>query len=115
MGRKKKTREILTLEILYDEKEELDELIRSQDFHQLILDESIKVIEESIKIKQKEVKLFSISNLDCFVILEKSNFPKVLSKAIEFYEGKEDYDKCAELVKLKKEVNETKKGNKRGT
>ena len=51
MGRKKKTREILTLEILYDEKEELDELIKSQDFHQLILDESIKVIEESIKIK----------------------------------------------------------------
>ena len=114
MGRKKKTREILTLEILYDEKEALNELIGSQDFHQLLLDEAIKVIEESIKNKKTEVKLFLISNLDCFIILEKSNFPKVLSKAIEFYEGKEDYDKCAELVKLKKEVNETKKGSKRG-
>ena len=115
MGRKKKEREILTLEILYGHKEELDELLGSQDFHKLLIDESVKVIEESVKKKQKEVKLFLISNLDCFVILEKSNFPKILNKAIEFYEGEEDYDKCVELVKLKKMVNETKKGNKRTT
>ena len=71
MGRKKKERDILSLEIIYDHKEELEELIESKDFHQLLLDESIKVIEESLNMKKNEVKLFSISNLDCFVILEK--------------------------------------------
>jgi hypothetical protein len=58
MGRKKKVREILTLEILYDEKEELNELIGSQDFHQLLLDEAIKVIEESIKNKKQKLNYF---------------------------------------------------------
>jgi hypothetical protein len=58
MGRKKKLREILTLEILYDEKEELNELIGSQDFHQLLLDEAIKVIEESIKNKKQKLNYF---------------------------------------------------------
>ena len=114
MGRKKKEREILSLEILYDHKEELSELVESEDFHQLLLDESIKVIEESLKIKDNEVKLFSITNLDCFLILKKSNFSKVIDKTIKFYEAKEDYNKCAELIKLKKKVNETKKGTKRG-
>ena len=74
MGRKKKEREILSLEILYDHKEELNELVESEDFHQLLLDESIKVIEESLKIKDNEVKLFSMTNLDCFLLLKKSNF-----------------------------------------
>ena len=114
MGRKKKERDV-SLEIIYDHKEELEELIESRDFHQLLLDESIKVIEESLKMKENEVKLFSISNLDCFIILNKIDFPKVINKAIELYESLEDYDKCAELVKLKKKVNETKKRNKKNT
>ncbi len=113
MGRKKKEREILSLEILYDHKEELNELIENLDFHQLLLDESIKVIEESLKIKENEVKLFSITNLDCFILLKKSNFTKVIDQTIKFYESKEDYNKCAELIKLKGKVNETKKGTKK--
>jgi len=113
MGRKKKERDILSLEIIYDHKEELEELIESKDFHQLLLDESIKVIEESLNMKKNEVKLFSISNLDCFIILNRLDFPKVITKAIQLYESLEDYDKCAELVKLKKKVNETKKRNKK--
>jgi hypothetical protein len=113
MGRKKKEREILSLEILYDHKEELNELVESKDFHQLLLDEAIKVIEESLNKKENQVKLYSITNLDCFLVLEKSNFSKVISKVIQFYEAEEDYDKCAKLVKLKEKVNESKKRTKR--
>ena len=114
MGRKKKEREILSLEILYDHKEELDELVESKDFHQLLLDEAIEVIKESLTKEINEVKLYSITNLDCFLILQRSNFSKVISKAIKLYEAEEDYDKCAELVKLKEKVNESKKRTKRG-
>jgi hypothetical protein len=114
MGRKKKEREILSLEILYDHKEELDELVESKDFHKLLLDEAIKVIEGCLTKEINEVKLYLITNLDCFLILQKSNFSKVISKAIKLYEAEEDYDKCAELVKLKKKVNESKKRTKKG-
>lgn len=113
MGRKKKEREILSLEILYDHKEELNELVESKDFHQLLLDEAVKVIEESLTKEITEVKLYSITNLDCFLILQRSDFSKVISKAIKLYEAEEDYDKCAELVKLKEKVNESKKRTKR--
>ena len=36
-------KEILSLEILYEYKEELDTLLEDEDFHQLILDEAFKV------------------------------------------------------------------------
>ena len=55
-----------------------------------------------------------VPNLECSVVLEERNFSKVLSTAIKFYEQQEDYTKCAQLVKLKEEVNGSKKRNKGG-
>ena len=40
----KKEREILSIEILYDDKEELDELISSEDFNRLMFEEAIATI-----------------------------------------------------------------------
>jgi hypothetical protein len=109
---KKKDRDILSIEIQYDYKDELKDLVDSEDFNQLLLDEAIITIKNALDKNRKSTRIFYVPNLECSVVLEKRNFNKVLNKAIEFYEGQEDYVKCAELVKLKEEVNESKKGNK---
>ena len=110
----KKGKDILSVEILYDYKEELDELVGSQEFNQLILNEAIDTIKIALTDNKKTAKVLYIPNLGCSVTIEKQNFPKVLDTAIKFYESQEDYTKCAQLVSLKKRINGPEKRNKRG-
>ena len=109
---KKKDREILSIEILYDYKEELDELVENDDFSRLMFQEAIATIENALNKKRKTARVFYIPNIDCSVMLEYKNFIKVLNTAIQFYEQQEEYDECAKLVRLKEQVNESEKRNK---
>ena len=109
---KKKDREILSIEILYDYKEDLDELVGNDDFSRLMFQEAIATIENALNKKRKTARVFYIPNIDCSVILECKNFIKVLNTAIQFYEQQEEYDECAKLVRLKERVNESEKRNK---
>jgi len=103
----KKERDILSIEILYDYKEELDELVENEDFTRLIFEESIATIENALNKNRKTARVFYIPNLDCSVILKEQNFVEVIENAVKFYEQQEEYDKCAELVALKNKVNES--------
>lgn len=111
---KKKDREVLSIEILYDYKEELNELVGSTDFSRLMFEEAIATIKNALSKKRKTARMFYIPNIDCSVMLDHKNFTKVLDTAIHFYEQQEEYDQCANLVRLKEEVNESEKRNKTG-
>ena len=112
MKEKIKKREILSVEILYDDKEDLDVLTESEDFHQLLFDEVVVGIEEALETNFSQAKIIYIPNLECSVIIYRRNFKAAIEEVIKFYENQEDYKKCAELVRLKNKVNGTKKGNK---
>ena len=107
----KKERDILSINILYDYKDELEDLIESEDFNQLLLDEAITTIKNALNKNRKSTRVFYVPNLECSVVLDKRNFSKVLTTAIDFYENQEDYTKCSELVNLKKLIDESEKGN----
>ena len=112
MEKEIKKREILSVEILYDDKEDLDVLTESEDFHKLLFDEVISGIEEALETNFTQAKIIYIPNLECSVTIYRRNFKAAIEGVIKFYEQQEDYAKCAELVKLKKKVNGTAKGNK---
>ena len=107
MEKEIKKREILSVEILYDDREDLDILTESEDFHKLLFDEVIIGIEEALETNFTQAKIIYIPNLECSVTIYRRNF--------KFYEKQEDYKKCAELVRLKNKVNGTAKGNKRNS
>ena len=111
---KKKEREVLSIQIEYDYAEELEELVGSEDFTQLILDEAISTIEYALDKERKSARVCYIPNLESSVVIEKRNFSKILGNAVKFYEGQENYTKCAELVKLKNKVDGSGKRNKKG-
>lgn len=111
--KKKKERDVLSIEIQYDYKEELEELVSSEDFNKLLIDEAITTIEHALDKKRKSARICYIPNLESSVVIEERNFSKIIGNAIKFYEQQEDYTKCAELVKLKEEVNGPEKRNKR--
>jgi len=110
--KKKKERDVLSIEIQYDYKEELEELVSSKDFNKLLIDEAIATIEHALNKKRKSARICYIPNLESSVVIEERNFSKIIGNAIKFYEQQEDYTKCAELVKLKEGVDGSKKRNK---
>ena len=105
--------DVLSIEILFDYKDELDSLVESDEFNEIVLDEAILTIKNALNKNRKSTRVFVIPNLECSVVLEKHNFSKVLTTAIGFYENQEDYTTCAELTKLKKEIDEPKEGDKK--
>jgi hypothetical protein len=115
--KKKKERDILSIEIIYDEPAELDELVESEEFNKLLIDEAIDTIEHSLDKNRKSGRVCYIPNIECSVVLEERNFHRVIDNAIKFYEIQEDYKKCVELVKLKEKVDGSlvKRGDKRST
>ena len=115
MEKEIKKREILSVEILYDDREDLDILTESEDFHKLLFDEVIVGIEEALETNFTQAKIIYIPNLECSVIIYRRNFKAAIGEVIKFYEKQEDYKKCAELVRLKNKVNGTAKGNKRNS
>jgi len=115
MEEETKKREILSVEILYDDKEDLDILTESEDFHKLLFDEVVTGVEEALDSNSVTAKIIYIPNLECSVTIYKRNFKAALEGVIKFYEKQEDYDKCAELVRLKQKVNGTEKRNKGNT
>lgn len=115
MEKEIKKREILSVEILYDDKEDLDILTESEDFHKLLFDEVVSGIKEALDTNFTQAKIIHIPNLECSVIIYRRNFKTVIDTVIKFYEKQEDYDKCAELLKLKEQVNGSKKRNKRSS
>lgn len=115
MGKEIKKREILAVEIIYDDKEDLDILTESEDFHKLLFDEVVTGIEEALESQTSTAKIIYIPNLECSVTIYRRNFRAAIEGVIKFYEKQEDYAKCAELVKLKKKVNGAAKGNKGNT
>lgn len=115
MDKEKKKREILSVEILYDDKEDLDILTESEDFHKLLFDEVVTGIGEALETNSTTAKIIYIPNLECSVTIYRRNFKAAIEGVIKFYEKQEDYKKCAELVKLKERVDGTKKRSKGNT
>jgi len=111
MKNEKTERDIISIEILYDDKEDLNELVESEDFNKLLLNEAVSSIEEALEKGEDKALVAYLSNLECKVLLNKEHFIPIIDKAIAFYEQEEDYVKCGELVKLKTQVNEPEKGN----
>ena len=115
MDKEIKKREILAVEILYDDKEDLDILTESEDFHKLLFDEVVSGIEEALESSSTTAMIIYIPNLECSVTIYRRNFKAAIEGVIKFYEKQEDYDKCAELVRLKQKVNGAEKRNKGNT
>ena len=99
-----KTKPILnkatTIELIYDNKEDLLKLAEKSEFCEFILNDSIKAIKKAIKYKQPKVNLFNISNLSVIIEINKSQYKSVLTQSEKLYASMEDYEECSKIKKL---------------
>jgi hypothetical protein len=88
---------IINLQIAYNSQEDLDALATSEQFTSFILQNSLDIITQAMEEKKDKVELFNIVNMSFIVEIEKSQYPSILKKIMEYYADQEDYDKCIEI------------------
>ena len=97
---KKKGSEITNLELIYQDKDDLLKLSKSEDFVEFILLDSLDTIKRAVGENLEKVELFNILNLSLIVELEKSNYKIVLERILQHFVEIEDYDTCIEVQQI---------------
>lgn len=97
---KKKGSDITNLELVYQDKDDLLKLSKSEDFVEFILLDSLDTIKKAVDENLEKVELFNILNLSLIVELEKSNYKSVLERILQYFVEIEDYDVCIEVQQI---------------
>jgi hypothetical protein len=97
-----KKREPHNIELLFDNKKDLLNLSKSDDFIKIVMKETLVSITDAIKSKKETAEIVNIINLDCTVIIKQKEFKNMLDNLVKYYEGKEEYETCISINKLKK-------------
>ena len=92
---KNSAKETTSIEIVYNNSEDLKKLSTREEFIEFILEDSFKTIEIALENKLDKVELFNIFNLSLVVELEKSNYKNVLNNLVKHCIDTEDYEKCS--------------------
>ena len=66
--------------------------------------QTVTGIRDAIKRKLKHAKIVEINSTGQYLTVEKQDFKSALDKSISYYEVFEDYETCAEIVKLKNQL-----------
>ena len=67
---------------------------------EVVMSEVINAIKDGIKRKHRNISLFQINDSNYVIGLDKKQWKPSLQSALKFYEEKEEYNKCSEIVKL---------------
>ena len=104
MEKEKSSRKPLTLEILFQQKEDIQDLVNNKEYSSLILKESFIALKDAIKKKQSSIQLFDISNLGFIISIKKENYKPCLENILKYYEALEDYKTCSQITNLIKKL-----------
>lgn len=94
----------LALEIAFNQKEDLLELVDNKSYRTLIIEEAYKAIKDNIDSKPEKLQLFEIINLNIIISIDFKNFDKCLYSALKHFESIEDYDTCSTVKELLKQL-----------
>jgi hypothetical protein len=76
-----------------------NEVIRDIVYYQ-----TVTGIRDAIRRKLKHAKIVEINSTGQYLTVEKQDFKSALDKSISYYEVFEDYETCAEIIKLKEKL-----------
>ncbi len=80
-------------------------VIRENEIIQdIVYSQTVWGIREAIKRKAKHAKIIEINSTGNYLTVDKQDFESALNKSILYYEKFEDYETCAEIVKLKEKL-----------
>jgi hypothetical protein len=57
-------------------------------------------VTEAIKTNKEEIKLCEVKNSGIYITVEKPEWKQSLDSALQYYENKEEYEKCSKIKDL---------------
>tara|TARA_R110002073_G_scaffold246764_1_gene409501 strand:- start:830 stop:1309 length:480 start_codon:yes stop_codon:yes gene_type:complete len=93
-------REVTYIEISWENKSDVLDLVNTKPFTNFVLEESYEAIKAAMEEDLEVIELFNIQNLSIIVEIEKCHFPSVLEKIKEMYVDLEDYEECTKIQNL---------------
>jgi hypothetical protein len=70
----------------------------------IVYSQTVWGIRDAIKRKLKHAKIVEINSTGQYLTVDKQDFESALDKSISYYEIFEDYETCAEIIKLKNKL-----------
>jgi hypothetical protein len=79
-------------------------IAENEAIRDIVYSQTILGIREAINRKTKHAKIIEINSTGQYLTVEKNDFEVALNNSIHYYEVMEDYEACAEIVKLKNKL-----------
>jgi hypothetical protein len=79
-------------------------IAENEAIRDIVYSQTILGIREAINRKTKHAKIVEINSTGQYLTVEKIDFELALENSIHYYEVIEDYETCAEIVKLKNKL-----------
>jgi hypothetical protein len=70
----------------------------------VVMSELVDAVKDGIKRRRRNISLFVINDSNYIVGLNKKEWKPSLQSALKYYEIKEEYNKCSEIVNLIKSL-----------
>ena len=88
----------LKVDIVYNEPQELLDLVEQSEFITFMYEGAIAALKQAIRKNKSECVMFDITNYNFKVVLKKDYYKLFLTRAIKHFETVENYSLCSELV-----------------
>jgi len=82
------------------------DLVESPQFQESVFVETYNSIKIAINNRKTEAHIFEINTSGTLIIIEKNNWNNALQSVIDYYAGKDDFEKCIEIKELQNKLYE---------
>lgn len=73
----------------------------------VVFNQVVECIKNASIDNQSEIMLLVHPNVSAVVVIEENDYDEVLTHCLHYFQSKEKYEECSNIVKLKKEIKKT--------
>ena len=99
-------RQILNLQfnMIGDGEPDYSFIVKDECIRDIVYNQTVLGIREAINRKSKHAKIVEVNSTGQYLTVKKDDFEIALNNSIHHYEGLENYEECAKIVKLKNKL-----------
>lgn len=77
---------------------------KNEIVRELVYTNTFEGIREAVKKRSKNARVIEINSSGQYITIEEEDFKLALDNTLSYYEQREDYETCAEIVELKNKL-----------
>jgi hypothetical protein len=93
-------RQVPVFRVVLDRGITFDDVEQNPEVQAAVMSELIDAVRDGIKRRRRNISLFQINDSNYIVGLDKKQWKPSLESALKYYEIREEYNTCSEIVKL---------------